>query len=198
MYLDRILYPVTTLGPGKRIAIWTAGCNRRCEGCANPELWKTYPQQQIAPRKLAEYVEGLSKKGADGITITGGEPFDQAKELSIFLDSLESKMEVLIFTGYQWKELQENGEHQKLLQKMDVLIDGRYIEALNDGKSALLGSINQKIYYLNKEVIKKYEDYRRAGRKIQNFIYDYKTISVGIHNPPDLKCGERGKERYNA
>ena len=43
MYLDRILYPVTALGPGKRIAIWVSGCERHCNHCANPELWKQYP-----------------------------------------------------------------------------------------------------------------------------------------------------------
>ena len=46
MYLDRILYPVTSLGPGKRLCIWVSGCNARCEGCANPELWTQRPEQK--------------------------------------------------------------------------------------------------------------------------------------------------------
>ena len=48
MYLDRILYPVTSLGPGKRLCIWVSGCNARCEGCANPELWTQRPEQFIS------------------------------------------------------------------------------------------------------------------------------------------------------
>ena len=47
IYIDRIYAPVTTLGPGKRIALWTSGCSKRCEGCANPELWEARPDQAV-------------------------------------------------------------------------------------------------------------------------------------------------------
>lgn len=182
MYLDRILYPVTALGPGNRVAIWVAGCNRKCKGCANPELWIKHPEQEISPEKVAIYINGIAERGIDGITLTGGEPFDQAKELLQLIDTLDSDLEVLAFSGYKIDELRSDREKKQLLDKVDVLIDGEYINSLNDGVSALKGSTNQKIHILNDEVRDEYEHYISEGRKIQNFVYEYKTLSVGIHN----------------
>lgn len=88
MYIDRILYPVTSLGPGRRIALWVAGCSRHCAHCANPELWQRHEQQKITPQKLAAAVRGAVQGTVDGITISGGEPFEQAQELTEFLDAL--------------------------------------------------------------------------------------------------------------
>lgn len=182
MYIDRILYPVTALGPGVRLAIWTVGCNRKCPGCANPELWERHQEQEIEPERLAFYVNSMNKK-IEGITITGGEPFNQANEIEKFLSVLYFKTEILVFTGYRIEELENDAEKNSLLKKIDVLIDGEYIREMNDGKSALRGSTNQRIHFFNKSVIDRYDNYIREGRKIQNFVYDYKTISVGIHNP---------------
>ena len=88
----------------------------------------------------------------------------------------------MIFTGYKYEELLEREDARELLSRVDVLIDGEYVDELNDNKSALRGSINQHILYLNKEIQPEYEEYLAEGRKIQNFVYDYKTVSVGIHN----------------
>ena len=182
MYLDRILYPVTALGPGNRVAIWVAGCDRKCKGCANPELWIRHPEQEILPEKVAEYINRIVDRGVDGITFTGGEPFDQAKELLRLIDMLDSGLNILAFSGYKLDELRSENEKSKLLDKVDVLVDGEYIDSLNDGVSALKGSTNQRIYILNNRVRNEYEHYISEGRKIQNFVYDYKTLSVGIHN----------------
>lgn len=181
MFIDRILYPVTALGPGNRIALWVAGCSRQCKGCANPELWTRHPYQQITPNRLSTYVNGLSDKPIDGITITGGEPFDQAQELAVFLEGLKVPGDVLVFTGYNIEELKD-ARYQSFLNKIDVLIDGAYVEEQNDNQAALRGSLNQSIHYLNGALASEYQAYLKKGRQIQNFIYDYKTISVGIHN----------------
>ena len=181
MFIDRILYPVTALGPGSRVAIWTVGCSRKCLGCANPELWERHPEQKIEPERLALYVNSMKDKGIDGITITGGEPFDQASEIEQFIENLSFQTDILIFTGFKIEKLKESSERAGLLQKIDVLIDGEYIREKNDGKSALRGSTNQRIHYINSNVADKYDDYITEGRKIQKFLYDYKTISVGIH-----------------
>lgn len=182
MYLDRILYPVTALGPGERIALWVAGCDRKCRGCANPELWVRHPEQYLTPEALACQVNTLADRKIDGLTITGGEPFDQAEEILRFLDGLAFRTEVLVFTGYVLEELSEEEMHRALLKRIDVLVDGPYMEERNDGTSALRGSANQRIHYLDPGRRTRYEAYLREGRKIQNFVYDYHILSVGIHN----------------
>lgn len=173
---------MTALGPGMRIALWVAGCNRHCKGCANPELWNRYKHQFIDAKKAASCILSLKEKQIDGITITGGEPFDQTEELAEMISCFPKKPEILVFTGYRYEELIEKPEAQKFLELVDVLIDGEYIDEKNDNEAVLRGSVNQRIHYLNETVLEKYKEYLSEGRKIQNFIYDYKTVSVGIHN----------------
>ena len=59
MFVDRIYFPVTTLGPGERVVVWTCGCTKRCPGCANPELWETRPEAAIEPARLAAVLNDL-------------------------------------------------------------------------------------------------------------------------------------------
>ena len=182
MYVDRVLYPITALGPGKRVAVWVAGCSRSCHKCANPELWQHHEYQKITPQRLLQAIRGVIGTGIDGITITGGEPFDQAGELCEFLDGLPKSLDILAFSGYRYEELLKTDETRELLSKIDVLIDGEYVDEQNDNRSALRGSTNQQIWFLNPDVQPGYERYLAEGRKIQNFVYDYEIISVGIHN----------------
>jgi len=183
MYIDRILYPVTSLGPGNRLAIWVAGCKAGCKGCANPELWEQHPQQYISVENFAQILKKqLAGKKIDGITVSGGEPFNQAEEIAKLIKLLDLQVDVLVFSGYLIEDIRQNEGMNELLQLIDVLIDGKYIEELNDGESCLRGSTNQRIHILNLSLADIYEEYMSKGRQIQNFIYDYKTISVGIHN----------------
>ena len=179
MYVDRILYPVTSLGPGRRLVIWVAGCSRRCRGCANPELWIRHPQQRIEASDFANTVkELLDTKEVEGITITGGEPFDQAGELKELLEALDFDRDVLVFSGYKIEDIRKNSEMNTLLDKVSVVIDGEYIDELNDGQTALRGSLSI------------YDEYIKLGRQIQNLTYDYRTLSVGIHKSDVPKCAE--------
>ena len=195
MYLDRILYPVTALGPGRRLAIWVAGCQRHCPGCANPELWRHYPEQEISPESLFARIQQLCPGGFDGLTITGGEPFEQAEELSRFLSLFPVRPETLVFSGYTLRQLRNRPECRGLLRKTDVLIDGPYVNALNDGYSVLRGSRNQSVRFLSPGVEQHYWPYLQMGRQIQNFIYDYRILSVGIHNPPSGGEYDSGETR---
>ena len=83
MYVARILYPVEVLGPGKRIGLWLSGCSRKCAGCSNPELWEQKKEQLISVERLSSLLHRIAlNRPVDGMTITGGEPMDQAAELS--------------------------------------------------------------------------------------------------------------------
>ena len=125
-----------TLGPGQRFAIWVQGCCFNCKGCVSPE-W--IPQTQatlIEPKKLAEMI--LSVPGTEGVTVSGGEPMLQAialRELFIYLRQ-GRQISIICFTGFSLQQLQSQSDRaiDDILTLVDVLIDGQYIEQLNDNK----------------------------------------------------------------
>lgn len=186
MQIDRLIYPVKSLGPGNRIVIWTIGCCRHCPQCANPELWMPDPRREVSIELLTSVIENTFKENeVDGITFTGGEPFQQPAELlKLVRNCSKFCKDILIFTGYTVAEL-KNGlvlEAPEILSEVAVLIDGAYIERLNDNASVLRGSTNQRIHYLKRDFELLYSAYLKQGRKIHNVLYQDKLISIGIHN----------------
>lgn len=187
MLIDRVIFPVTTLGPGERIVIWTQGCSKRCKNCASRELWEKDATKDIAVDELIKKtIEYIGNEAVDGITITGGDPLEQPEELEALLERLRVfSRDILLYTGYEYRELQERlsaAYLEKLRKTVSVLIDGRYLDHKNDNKSALIGSVNQSIIYFDEAVREKYESYISGGRQVQNIYYGKSLMSVGIHN----------------
>ena len=94
------------LGPGKRYIIWTQGCFRRCFRCASPELQPIDQGSTINIEVLAQQI--INSYDIDGITISGGEPFLQAKELGTLLSKVlrvRPELNVILFTGYKFEDL---------------------------------------------------------------------------------------------
>lgn len=134
-------------------------------------------------------------KKIDGITITGGEPFCQAKDLfEIITFMLEITDDILIFTGYSKKEIYDlNNDYAiKCIEKATVVIYGEYVDELNDNHTPLIASSNQVIEFHNPKINNKYINYMNNGRIIENFYYNDNLISVGIHNSRRKK-GENTK-----
>lgn len=150
LYIARVLYPIKNLGPGERLGIWVSGCDRSCRGCANPELRVRKPEHQISLNNFKKLVFMLPIL-PDGITITGGEPFEQSKELSSLCEWLSDKVskDILVYTGYTLQQLKDKCDKDvnRLLSQIAALVDGEYIEELNRG-NRIKGSENQKLYVL--------------------------------------------------
>lgn len=83
MQVDRLLFPVTALGPGNRLALWMIGCHKKCKKCANPELRMFDTTKNISVDQLEEIILKMDINRIDGVTISGGEPFAQSAELSL-------------------------------------------------------------------------------------------------------------------
>ena len=154
MKTGRIIYPLYTLGPGKRVGIWLSGCDRRCKNCANPELWDSGYGKDLSVGEIMDIVRDIALKNTvDGFTISGGEPFLQARELSELLTYLsEISEDILVYTGCRKEELDAD------LSRIAVLIDGEYEDSLNVGH-ILKGSENQRIHYLKPEYESVYNEY---------------------------------------
>lgn len=187
MNIARILYPVQVLGPGNRVGIWFCGCSRGCKGCSNPELWEQRPEYEVSPSRVFELIQRIAALHAvDGFTISGGEPLDQAAELTELLCLLTAiSDDVLIYTGYLIEDLKARCDLATdiVLKRATVLIDGAYIEEQNIN-SVLRGSSNQRIHILNKRYFERYQRYlAETHNQIQNFSTADGVVSVGIHRP---------------
>ncbi len=184
MMIDRIYFPVKSLGYGERVGLWTVGCPHRCYNCSNAELWDIDSTKEIPLNKIMDLILNIDKQ-VDGITITGGEPFIQYHELSKLVRLLNQVgvEDILIYTGYTLNQLIEMNikDIDEILDSISVLIDGKYVDKLNDNK-ALRGSSNQNINILNPRFKRKYDYLQTQNRKVQNVFYSNKLMTIGIPN----------------
>lgn len=135
------------LGPGLRYVIWVQGCPFHCPHCETPEGRSFELKNIMSVDELAEDI--ISRHEIDGITISGGEPFEQADALALLLRKVhESRPEltVISYTGYQYEQLKSESANA-YLSELDLLIDGPYIHELNDNKG-IRGSLNQRLIFL--------------------------------------------------
>ncbi len=148
--LYSLAYPVTALGPGRRVVLWVAGCPLRCKGCITPQLLSPDAGEAVAVSRLAQHLLHLPLP-LDGITLTGGEPFAQAQALLslVELEKAErSQWNIMTFSGFTLKQWQGGDTAQRrLLQWTDILVDGPY-RAGHPGGHALTASTNQKLHLL--------------------------------------------------
>lgn len=180
MYVARVLYPVEVLGPGRRVGIWFCGCPRRCKGCSNPELWEFQDRYKTSPQTVFRMVKDIAGDNqVEGITVTGGDPMYQPADLQKLLSMLKTVSDdIIVYTGCKIEELE-----REMLANITVLVDGEYVEELNDN-SLLRGSSNQNIIILDESKRVRYERYIQSEtNKIQNFFTADGVISVGIHRP---------------
>ncbi len=156
--LYRIAPDITTLGPGKRFCIWTQGCIRNCPGCMSVEAQAMDGGDIVEEEALAQHI---LRYEFEGITISGGEPILQSKALIRLIDLIRRKRDagVILYTGYTMEELKAMNDQnvEALLATLDLLIDGPYIEALDDN-GGWRGSSNQRAFCLT-------ERYRDAVKK---------------------------------
>ena len=186
MIIARILSPVHSLGPGERVCIWTQGCSKRCKRCISPEL-QTFIGNEINERTLANVIIQVAQKNAyRAITISGGKPVEQSQSLLKLLKLIRNEFnDILVYTGFELADIQKGliGMEAKMcLDYLDVLIDGQYIDELNFKECVLKGSSNQKIHFINKELIPIYFVYMKKGRILESFVHNQETIITGIFN----------------
>ena len=140
------------LGPGTRAVVWFQGCAFDCPGCIAAEMNRSDDFDLTTPSDLVERVLKIS--GIEGVTLSGGDPFDQPLDLlADFLEDLKrrSELSVMCYTGRTLDQLRRgepNDVTARILKRLDILIDGLYVESLNDG-SAWRGSSNQQIHFLS-------------------------------------------------
>lgn len=152
MRIHRIIERTKAEGPGTRLCVWVQGCGHRCKGCYAKATWNAESGIEMDSLALARLVRKNSSV-IDGITLLGGEPFDQAGELlPAAMAAKESNLNVIAFSGYLFEELIEKPDCQMLLEYVDLLIDGPYIAEKRDFSRPLVGSENQRFIYLSDRI----------------------------------------------
>src|SRR3954471_19763916 len=113
-------------GPGERAVLWVSGCLRRCPGCMKPDLFAFDAGEAMTVQAVAARI--LKIHHLDGVTFSGGEPFEQSSALARLAQCLKLRgMSILVYTGYTLAALQREPQRfGPLLDQTDLLIDGEY------------------------------------------------------------------------
>jgi len=185
--LNKIQYPVYNLGEGKRIGIWVQGCNLGCKGCVNKTLWSKTGGKSVSVVDVFNWVAS-NQNDFDGITISGGEPFQQYEQLITFLHLVKTKtnLSVHCFSGYYLNELEKNFPEKLFLKYIDTLVDGRYIEEQHENTN-IKGSSNQTVYSIIDGVAKREIEISASKKWSVNISTDNRIYMTGIPKKNELK-----------
>lgn len=201
--INKAHYPVTVLGPGRRIGIWMQGCRIACPGCISQDTWDQSVNRKMSVAQLLDWCRKVAASDLDGITISGGEPFDQPNALSALLDALiawrtelKSELDILCYSGYPYSTLKQ--KHGAILSKLDALIPEPYV----DKQPTVLtwrGSDNQTLELLTERARSKYaqQDPGLANQQLQVMLDGQQVWYIGIPQRGDMQrleaqCRDQG------
>lgn len=187
--IQKIHFPVTTLGFGRRLGVWVQGCSIRCEGCINRDTWEFSGGGEIAIEQL---IAGLASQlhACDGVTISGGEPLDQAPGIRDFVREIRDQLagDILMFTGYSKEWIEQN--QPWVFGAVDVLVTDPYDVMIGQTKF-LRGSDNQRIFLLSQLALDRYppainKQLWGNERRLDLFVDGNEVFMAGIPRPGDM------------
>ncbi|MDR2164206.1 MAG: radical SAM protein [Zoogloeaceae bacterium] len=201
--LNKAHYPVTVLGHGRRAGIWFQGCSIRCRGCVSRDTWETGEGAEIAAPDVVAWVRDKAGTGLDGVTFSGGEPFEQPLALQALLDGLRQwrkraglRFDLLCYSGYPLRTLRR--QHAGLLGKLDAIIPEPYVENLPQG-GIWRGSANQTLVPLSPLGEERYggKGAMAAEKAMQVAVENGRVWMIGIPGRNDMAalealCAARG------
>ncbi len=138
-------------GDGLRVVLWVAGCNHCCKGCQNPITWDADGGLYFDEAAKQEIYEQLDKNYISGITFSGGDPLHPANRAEVRILAKEIKEKypektIWLYTGYLWEEIVQ----LPIMQYLDVVVEGPFIQERRDVKLLWKGSDNQRVVDVKK------------------------------------------------
>ena len=133
-----------TEGPFKRCCIWFQGCNLHCKGCCNVELQPLIPKHIVTLEELLSIVKDAKEQfDIEGITLSGGEPSLQNGLIEFNKEIHKLSLGIIMFSGKDKNQLNSD-----LVNSVDLLIDGSFIDTKLDANRILLGSTNKNLTFI--------------------------------------------------
>lgn len=180
--LNKAHFPVNGLGPGRRIGLWFQGCSIRCKGCVSLDTWGLRPETTVDANQVVAWCQAHLHEGANGITVSGGEPFDQPEGLLYILEQLRGcadrekvkPFDVLCFTGLHFSNVEKN--HPGILSLLDAIVSEPFLQSSPTNKY-LCGSENQVLRILSEKWRTRYH----ADRS-ENTLKKHIDISVFLNS----------------
>lgn len=154
-YAD-IKYPDIANGPGIRVSLFVSGCQRRCEGCFNPEAWDFTYGKKWSRKSEQRLLELLEKPQVAGLSILGGDPLESMNVNKV--DDICTHVRwtfgdnktIWLWTGYTWEDIR--ARKVNLLKYLDVLVDGPFQIDKKDLTLPYCGSSNQRVIDVQKSL----------------------------------------------
>ncbi len=135
-------------GPGLRAVLWTQGCGHHCEGCQNPQTWDFEGGGLVPIEAVKEAIDELEYQ--TGLTFSGGDPMYQPEACNEIAEYARSKgLDIWVYTGFTYEEVLKLAEkkpiYKEFLEKVDVLVDGRFVLKKRNLSLLFRGSSNQRL-----------------------------------------------------
>ena len=150
-----IIYNDFAAAPGVSLSFFVQGCHQHCVGCQNQETWDFNGGYEFTQGTIDKIIKGLTANGINRtLCIMGGEPLDIRNQAGIY-ELIQAVKKVLpdtkiyLWTGFIFEEICDIPSIELILQDVDVLIDGPYIDEERDITLPLRGSRNQRVIYLH-------------------------------------------------
>lgn len=179
--INLIAYPVKVLGYGERVGLWTQGCNIGCQGCMSQHTWDFDESKKMSILHIVKRVKAFK---TNKITISGGEPFQQANILELLQALKKSDFtDIMLYSGYTETYIQEH--FSDCLRYIDVLISEPFVDG-DESEVIYKGSENQKMIILNEQLRTQYEEYGKLNKEKR--LQKFNDVIVGIPYQKDIKA----------
>lgn len=144
-------------GRGVRVVLWVSGCSHHCTGCQNPDTWDDDYGSRFEASDLSDIITLLREDWISGLTLSGGDPLkpsnvDMCTIVAACAKSNVPNKDIWCWTGYTWDEIIAREDCKYILQCIDVLVDGEFIQDKYDISLKWRGSSNQRVIDVKKSL----------------------------------------------
>jgi anaerobic ribonucleoside-triphosphate reductase activating protein len=182
-------------GPGLRSVIWVQGCRRNCPGCINPHTHEHKAVKLLDPKELGNHLAQISD--TIGITISGGEPFEQAEGCAVLAEVVKKHgKSVMVFSGFDFEQIKDSEITgiKRFLGNIDLLVAGPYIQELKCESRLWRASSNQTVHFLNPDLKSDATDHQSSN--VVEIATDGKSMSyTGFPELEDLTWFDNMRNR---